>query len=159
VGAGMTEEFKKMIPQIRSIIKKLSGFSNAWEEQDYFQEAALAYLEAQQKYRKAAGGGRTKMQPQVYCQFRIKKRLQAMASQSGEVVYNVYSPAGEFVRTLSNNEYRKKKKKLEFEGFLIRSEKLVESIYKEDAEGKSTELQIEGDINGDGGDGNDFDRN
>jgi len=141
--------YKKLLPQIRGIVNSVKNFNNAYEEEDYFQEAYLACLEASAKYRKATDAGRTKMQDTVHAVFFIKKHLYSMAD-TGEIMYRVYSPTGEYVKTIHNSEYRKNKKKLADAGYTFESISIVESIYKEDADGNETEMQIEGGIGIDG---------
>ncbi len=135
--------YKKLLPQIRSIVKMLENFNNSYETEDYFQEAFVACLEANKMYKKAILSGRMKMQPEVFSLYRVKNHLFAMAD-TGEIAYEIYSPSGDYIKTMHNNEFRKTKKKLAEEGYSFRSVRLVESIYKEDTDGNETEMQIEG---------------
>lgn len=140
--------YKKLMPQIRGIVKSLENFNTSYTEEDYFQEAFLACLEAKEKYKKISNNKRTKMQPTVFAFMYIRKHLYTMAADSNEVVYQVYSPTGEYLKTMMNNEYRKKKKKLSEEGCTFKTIRIVESLYKTDSDGNEMEIPIEGDVNG-----------
>lgn len=158
------KQYKKLMPQINSLIKKLANFDPACEAEDYMQEAILGLLEAKNKYRKAPNGARTRMQEEVYEYYHIANHLNKLASSSGDVAYEVFRADGEYIRTISNNEFRKKKRALAVDGYVVRPVRLVESLYRTDNDGKEIEIQISGGVNGfqengNGADDDDFDRN
>ena len=135
--------FKKLTPQIRCIIADLLNFTQSYEYDDYFQEAYLACRQAVILYKKMNGDKSNRMQLPVFAHWHIKKRLYSMAD-TGEVVYQVYSPSGEYVDTLRNGELRKRKKSLEAQGFAFRSVNLRDGLYFTDEDGKEVEKPLAG---------------
>ncbi len=59
------------------------------------------------------------MKIDVFAYWYIKKHLYPMAN-TDSVVYDVYND-GTYRRTISNSEYRRTKKKLEKEGYIVNS--------------------------------------
>ena len=116
--------FNKLQPQINRIINEIINYNNTYTKEDYLQEAFLACLQAEKTYSKIREKIRTKMQLPVYCYWLIEKKLHRMAD-TGEVVFDIYSPEGEFVETLRNGQFRKKKRELEGKGFKIRSTRIT----------------------------------
>lgn len=69
-----------------------------------------------------------KMKPEVFAYWYIEKILFRVASGSKEVVFHIYNEHGEYERTVNNSEFRKIKKKLEKEGFTVKSDNIFRDI-------------------------------
>jgi len=117
------ELFTKLQPQIKKIINGIIDY-NIYTKEDYMQEAFLACLQAEKTYKRIKNKNRVKMQLPVFAYWFIQKKLYKMAD-TGEVVFEIYSPDGEFIETLKNGQFRKKKKELEKQGFKIRSNRIT----------------------------------
>jgi len=117
------EIWKKMQGQIRKEINKIILFNNCLEAEDYLSEAFIACRKAVEKYQ---SNGRGNMQLKVFAQWYVMKALHR-AADTKEVVFSMYSPKGEFIKAVTNGEYRKLKKKLGSKGYKFRSTKIVKS--------------------------------
>lgn len=132
------ETWQNMHKRIDSIIKICMGFNNnVYEWNDYRSEAFIACYDAilshsafrprnpNSKFTPPPDmiddiDGITRMKIETYAYWYIYKRLFAMA-HCEEINYHVHRTNGEYIQTLSNNEYRKRKKSLEQQGCMVRS--------------------------------------
>jgi len=119
--------FEEIIPQVREIIRKISKYNTCYSEEDYIQEAYIAYLEAKNRYEKIRNKKRVAIQENTYIYWHVEKRLHKMAD-TGEVAYEMYSPKGKYIRTVYNGEYRKSKKHLASRGYTFRAIKISTSV-------------------------------
>jgi DNA-directed RNA polymerase specialized sigma subunit len=115
------ELWKKMQGQIRKEINKVILFNTCLEVEDYFSEAFIACRKAVEKYQSTGRGG---MQLKVFAHWYVMKAIHRAADMK-EVVFLMYSPKGEYVKTVTNGEYRKLKKELGGQGYKFRSTKIV----------------------------------
>ena len=117
------ELWKKMQGQIRKEINKIILFNSCFEVEDYLSEAFIACRKAVEKYQ---SNGRGNMQLKVFAQWYVMKALHR-AADTREVAFLMYSPKDEFIKTVTNGEYRKLKRELGCKGYKFRSTKIVES--------------------------------
>lgn len=69
-----------------------------------------------------------KMKPEVFAYWYIAKILFRVAAGSNEVVFHIYNENGEHERTVNNSEFRKIKKRLEKEGYKVKSDNIFRDI-------------------------------
>ena len=147
------EVWKILQKQIHKIISKIINFNSSYEFEDYLQEAFIAchkavcyynyFKENSENHRKkhiARRHGRSKllvingkhlkmtdMRIDVYAYWYVQKRLYKIAD-SGEVLFEIYSPDDSYIKTVSNSEYRRSRKKLQEEGCRFNSVNIIKDV-------------------------------
>lgn len=130
-----TEIYIEMLPEIDAIINKMMGFTHIHEREDYRHQAWEAIRKGLLRYSplyiatnrdkylesgKQHWSGETVMTRKTYSQYYVRKELGKMADTK-EVEYKIFSRRGEYITTLTNSEYRKKKQDIRAKGYSVRS--------------------------------------
>jgi len=111
----------KMRPQIEKLASKVEGYSDYLEQADYLSQSYIACVEAIKRYDDTKA---VNMSLQTFAYWYIEKEIHKMAERAGEVVFVAHSPKGD-TKILNNSQYRKTKKKLESQGYVFTSERIV----------------------------------
>ncbi len=83
---------------------------------------------------------KTIMKIEVFAFWYIQKRFFKLADMK-EVVFNIFTEDGEYIETLSNSEYRKKKKVLELRKCVISTSNIFKSMDKPDSDEDEDSIQ------------------
>lgn len=83
---------------------------------------------------------KTIMKINVFAFWYIQKRFFKLADMK-EVVFNVFTEDGEYIETLSNSEYRKKKKDIELKKCVISTSNIFKSMDKPDSDENEDSIQ------------------
>jgi len=140
--------WRSLHKQINKIISKIINFNSSYEFEDYLQEAYIAchkavcnynfFKEGSKNYRNnkqaekfiVIDGTRlriTNMRIDVYAYWYVQKRLYKIAD-SGEVLFEIYSPDDRYIKTISNSQYRRNRKKLKHEGCKFNSVNIIKDV-------------------------------
>ncbi len=131
-----TMEFQKMV---RKTILKVLPFNRVYTFEDYHQESFIACLSAVEKFNRihksnnGNGAGSNKMSLRTYAMWHVFKAIYKLAD-TGEVVWDVMDENGEYVETISNKEFRRRKKSLELKNYTFNAISLIQELYEENSE-------------------------
>jgi hypothetical protein len=140
--------WRSLQKQINKIISKIINFNSSYEFEDYLQEAYIAchkavcnynfFKESSESYRNNKSSEKfivingirlkmTNMRIDVYAYWYVQKRLYKIAD-SGEVLFEIYSQDDKYIKTVSNSEYRRSRKKLQGEGCRFNSVNIIKDV-------------------------------